>query len=88
MTSQGRRNRRKAKYSSADNGAVTAIYAIAVQYHCNVIETQEGITLKYKRVKLWLGTVDDVKAMTIRGLVERFEEVTQGWRAEIGLKHG
>lgn len=85
MTSQAKRLRCKPKYSSADNGTIVAIRAIAREYHCIVIESQRGITLKYKGRTLWLGTVDDVKATTLRGLIERFEEVTQTWRAEIGL---
>jgi hypothetical protein len=72
MTSQAKRLRQKARYSSADNGTIVAIHAIAAQYHCIAIEARSGITLKYKGTRLWLGTVDDVKMMTLRGLVERF----------------
>lgn len=87
MTSQAKRLRQRARYSSADSPIIAVVIALAREYHCIVIESQSGITVKHKGRILWLGTVDDVKSMTIRGLVGRFEEVTQVWRAEIGLQH-
>jgi hypothetical protein len=79
--SQGRRNRRRPKYNHADNPVVACIHSLAWQYHCVVIERKE-ITLRHKGRTMKLGTIDDVKSMTLRGLIGIFEEITQDWRYE------
>lgn len=80
-TSQGRRNRRKAKYNHCDSPTIAVIHSLAWQYHCTVIEGRE-ITLRHKGRFVCVGTIDEVKAMTVRGLISYFEEITQDWRYE------
>jgi hypothetical protein len=82
MTSQlSRRNRRRPKYNHADSPIIAAVHSLAWQYHCSVVESRE-ITLRHKGRALRIGTVDEIKAMTLRGLIGCFEEITQDWRYE------
>jgi len=69
------------RYTHADSPTIAVIHSLAWQYHCVVIEGRE-ITLKCKGRFVRLGTVDECKSMTIRGLISYFEEITQDWRYE------
>lgn len=81
-TSQGRRNRRRPKYNHCDSPTIAVIHSLAWQYHCTVIEVRDEITLRCKGRFVRVGTVDEVKAMTLRGIIAFFEEITQDWRYE------
>ena len=82
MTNQlSRRNRRRPKYNHCNSPTIAVIHSLAWQYHCVVIESTD-ITLKHKGRFVRIGTIDECKAMTIRGLIAFFEEITQDWRYE------
>jgi hypothetical protein len=76
-----RRLRRKPRYNHCDSPCIAVIHSLAWQYHCTVIEGSD-ITLKHKGRFVRIGTIDDVKAMTIRGIIGIFELLTQDWRYE------
>lgn len=86
MSTQQKRLRRAQRYNYYDNPIFACVYALGREYHCTVIESKE-IYIKYRGRSLKLGTVDQIKSMTVRSIIERFEEVTQVWRVEIGLQH-
>jgi hypothetical protein len=82
MSTHLKRLRRMPRYNHATSPILAVIHSLAREYHCTVLESRAGIAIRRSGVVLRLGTVADVKSMTLRGLIGRFEEITQDWRYE------
>jgi hypothetical protein len=63
--------------------AVTAIlHALSHEYQCKVLVGIEGTDfyIAFQGRVRYLGSISDIKPMTLRGLLSKFEEITQEWR--------
>lgn len=82
MSTHLKRLRFRPTYNHADSPILAVIHSLAREYHCTVLECRAGIAIRHRGTVLRLGSLADIKAMALRGLIGRFEEITQDWRYE------
>ncbi len=83
MTEHSRRERRRPRYNHCDSPIIAAVQALSRHYHCTFRVCRDSIDIRHNGITVRLGTFDEIKAMTVRGLIGFFEELTQEWRRGI-----
>ena len=72
------------RFTHGQSSIMQIIYALAVEYRCIVrVRPRQRtftVSIEHQGHTVHIGDIAEIKAMTIRGLIGRFEEATQAWR--------